>query len=178
MKRAVAAGFVLLAAGIWFVTSRRAIEAPRKSPASARAERRAYDGAPPVIPHAPFGMACVACHTDVAMHVPGVGLSPAMPHEDTPGMSRQDNCRQCHVFRQTVEVFVESSFDGAPGATRRGERAYPGAPPVPPHGLFMHEKCTACHAGPAAREEVRCTHPERLRCTQCHVPSLTSETYP
>jgi hypothetical protein len=34
----------------------------------------------------------------------------------------------------------------------------------------MRENCAACHTGPAAREEIRTTHPERIRCRQCHVP--------
>ena len=33
-----------------------------KSTASVRAERRAYDGAPPIVPHQDFGAACGACH--------------------------------------------------------------------------------------------------------------------
>jgi cytochrome c-type protein NapB len=33
----------------------------------------------------------------------------------------------------------------------------------------MRENCAACHAGPAAREEIRTSHPERTRCRQCHV---------
>ncbi len=48
------------------------------------------------------------------------------------------------------------------------------APPVIPHQLLMRENCAACHTGPAAREEIRCTHPERVRCAQCHVEATTT----
>ncbi len=171
-------GFLaLVAAMILFAWLRKAGDAPWKSAASVRAARRAYDGAPPVIPHAPFNMVCIACHTDQGVHVPDVGFSPAMPHEQTPGMSRASNCRQCHVFRETEAVFVASGFVGTPQDLRRGDRMYPHAPPVIPHRAFMREDCAACHAGRGAREEVRCTHPERLRCAQCHVPAVTSEEF-
>lgn len=149
-----------------------------KTLAALRSLRRAYDGAPPVIPHASFNMACVGCHTDQGMFVPEVGFAPAMPHLGTPGLSRASNCRQCHVFRETEALLVGSAFEGRPQDLRRGSRMYPHAPPVLPHPVFMREDCAACHSGPAAREELRCTHPERLRCAQCHVPSFTSETYP
>ena len=33
-----------------------------KSSGAVRADRRLYDGAPPVIPHAVFGAACSSCH--------------------------------------------------------------------------------------------------------------------
>lgn len=47
------------------------------------------------------------------------------------------------------------------------------APPTIPHKTFMRENCTACYSGAAAREEIRTPHPERSRCRQCHVPTLT-----
>jgi hypothetical protein len=59
----------------------------------------------------------------------------------------------------------------------RGARLYPGAPPVLPHPLFMHETCLACHAGVAAREAIRCSHPERERCLQCHAVVATESEF-
>ena len=35
-----------------------------RTAAAVRAERRAYDGAPPVVPHEDFGMTCVSCHNE------------------------------------------------------------------------------------------------------------------
>jgi nitrate reductase NapA len=95
-----------------------------------------WDGAPPVIPHGPFGVACTSCHS-----------------------------------RTVTDLFAESHFRGLRQDLQRGSR-YPGAPPIIPHGIFMRESCAACHGGLAAREEIRCTHPERARCQQCHVPAV------
>lgn len=145
-----------------------------KTAARERAERRAYDGAPPVIPHPSFGAACTSCHTSQGIEVKGVGFAPPSPHEKTPGMGGSPRCQQCHVFQAGESLFAENTFEGLPQDLRSGERLYAGAPPIIPHALFMREHCLACHTGPAAREEVRCSHPDRLRCQQCHVPAVVS----
>jgi cytochrome c-type protein NapB len=139
----------------------------KKNAAVVRAARRAYDGAPPVIPHKNFNMSCTQCHTALGMAI-DTGFAPPMPHQDTSGLAATSRCNQCHVFHESDDVFVESTFAGRPQDLRHGERFHPLAPPVVPHALFMRENCTACHSGPAAREEIRCTHPERRRCLQCH----------
>lgn len=144
--------------------------APRLTPtaSNARAERRAYDGAPPVIPHAPLGGTCVTCHTETAREVPGVGIAPPNPHRHTLGMSEQSRCVQCHVFRTTEKTLVANRFQGLAQNLRHGERFSEHAPPVLPHDTFMREDCRSCHAGLTARPEVRCSHPERIHCAQCH----------
>lgn len=141
-----------------------------KTAAPARADRRAFDGAPPVIPHPNFGMSCAACHTERGMSVPEHGYAPPMPHADTDGLSAMSRCTQCHVFRTTDALFRESTFAGLRQDLRRGPRGTPASPPVMPHPVAMRENCLACHDGPAAREEIRTSHPERVRCLQCHVP--------
>ncbi|KPJ88793.1 MAG: hypothetical protein AMS18_13120, partial [Gemmatimonas sp. SG8_17] len=81
-----------------------------------------------------------------------------------------------HVFHTTDDVFVPSDFVGLEQDLRVGGRLNPISPPTIPHRLLMRENCIACHSGPAAREEIRTAHPERVRCTQCHVPvSVRSE---
>ncbi len=152
-------------------------EGALKTAALARADRRAFDGAPPVIPHEFFGMACTKCHNEKGVDVPDVGFAPPMPHAPTKGMSAVSRCRQCHVFRQTEEVFRDNAFAGLRQDLRRGRRLHGYAPPVLPHPVFMRENCLACHTGPAAREEIRCSHPERARCTQCHVPRTTTASF-
>jgi hypothetical protein len=139
-----------------------------------RAARRAYDGAPPVIPHPALG-ACTNCHSTSARELPGVGIAPPNPHLHTPGLGAGARCEQCHVRPKTAEVFVASTFQGLRQAPRRGDRLFAHAPPVTPHHLFLREDCLACHAGPAAREEILCTHPERTRCQQCHAGALPGE---
>lgn len=166
--------WILLAGGLLQAacsagSSSGSAEAPAKSPASVRAQRRAFDGAPPVIPHRNFGSPCGECHQEVGVEVAGVGFSPPSPHEATRGLSALSRCRQCHVEQQISTPFAGNSFAGLRQDLRRGRRLNPQAPPVMPHPVFMRENCSACHSGPAAREEIRTTHPERSRCQQCHV---------
>lgn len=143
---------------------------PREAtPAAVRAERRAYDGAPPVIPHERFSRACDSCHGGQAVAVPGTGIAPTAPHGDTDGMRAGARCTQCHVERTTRGEFRVGHFEGRPQRVRHRAAATPGAPPVMPHPAFMRESCAACHVGPAARPEIRTSHPERTRCRQCHV---------
>lgn len=133
-----------------------------------RTERRAYNGAPPIIPHIVDQISsdnCLACH--------GKGLrienrvANALPH---PYMT---NCQQCHApaasspFSSTLQV--DNTFAGLP-APFEGMRAWPGAPPIVPHTTFMRDNCLACH-GPTAMPGLRTTHPERQQCLQCHAPS-------
>lgn len=149
----------------------------RKTSAALRSLRRAFDGAPPVIPHAPFQGECTACHDELGLAVAGTGFAPPMPHALTPGLSSLSRCTQCHVYRTTEALFVASAFEGLPQDLRPGARAYEGAPPVMPHDTFLRENCRACHAGPAAREALRTSHPERENCVQCHVPRRAATAF-
>ncbi len=148
-----------------------------KTSAVVRADRRAYDGAPPVIAHEDFGMDCNSCHNEAGMEVEGIGFAPPSPHEATTGMSAISRCRQCHVFQATAELFVANEFQGLTQDLRHGRRLNPLAPPTIPHKTFMRENCLACHSGPAAREPIRTDHPERVRCRQCHVPVETGRLF-
>jgi len=145
-------------------------ERDRAASLAARADRRAYDGAPPVIPHAVDQLAvpaCLACHEDGV--VVASRRAPLMSH------GRKDSCLQCHVVaadpRRDAPTVAppETSFVGL-GAPGRGERAWQGAPPTIPHPTWMRERCEACH-GPGGWHGVRSTHPWRSSCTQCHAPS-------
>lgn len=169
------AGMAVMLAVVWAANG----PAPPALPTAAeRAARRAYDGAPPVIPHPPLGSRCSSCHRGTAVVVPGIGIAPPMPHGRTAAPGRFTNCRQCHVFRAVGDRFASSGFSGFRRATLRGDRLFPGAPPTIPHPTFLREDCRACHDGRAAREEVRCSHPERLRCIQCHVPAVATGSFP
>ena len=148
-----------------------------KSTPEIRAARRAYDGAPPAIPHENFGIECTSCHNAEGMDLAEIGFAPPMPHEETQGMSALSRCRQCHVFTETQEVFVKNEFVGLRQDLRKGKRLNPLAPPTLPHKTFMRENCIACHSGPAAREEIRTSHPERIRCRQCHVAVTTTASF-
>jgi cytochrome c-type protein NapB len=152
-------------------------EGREKSAASVRAQRRMYDGAPPVIPHPEFGAACSSCHGETGIEVEGVGYSPPSPHERTAGLSAVSRCVQCHVFARTQVELVANAFAGLRQDLRPSGRQHALAPPVLPHRVFMRENCAACHSGPAAREEIRCGHPDRTRCLQCHVPQVGNEPF-
>ncbi len=142
-----------------------------------RAQRRAYDGAPPVIPHEPLKADCSTCHTDTGKQVPRLGFAPANPHTRTSVAGETQNCRQCHLFRQTDDEFAESLFVGIPQTITRGSRAYPGAPPMIPHSGLMRQNCLACHSGPSARKEIVCSHTTRTNCLQCHLFTQTDTEF-
>jgi cytochrome c-type protein NapB len=158
--------------------AREAATSVSVTPTSIRADRRYYDGAPPIIPHVPMPGACTGCHTPSGRSLPGLGIAPANPHTRTDGIGSAAMCRQCHVFRATDSVFGGSRFASMKQDLRAGERASPGAPPVIPHALFLREDCVACHAGIAARPEITFDHAERVNCLQCHLRQATTAELP
>ncbi len=139
-------------------------------------ERRAYEGAPPIIPHAvvdefSFGEnSCLQCHASGGYSPQFAAYTPIVPHPEL------INCRQCHVAVQTDGLFGQSTFRGLT-APAINQEALVSAPPPIPHGSQMRENCLACHAGPAAPEEIRFDHPARINCRQCHVQIETGEEW-
>lgn len=152
-------------------------EGALKSTPAERASRRAYDGAPPVVPHGEMGVACTECHDETGLAVAGLGFAPPMPHGRTLGLSEESRCRQCHASRATDDVFRPSTFAGLAQDLRPGARGHDEAPPVLPHPVFLRENCAACHSGPAAREEIRTAHPERSNCRQCHAEATVATAF-
>lgn len=148
-----------------------------KTAAVDRAARRLFDGAPPVIPHQPFGAACTSCHSQGGMAVAGVGFAPPTPHTSIEPPGAMSRCLQCHVFQATDALFQPNDFIGLRQDLRTGARLNELAPPVIPHQVLLRENCAACHSGPAAREEIRCPHPERVRCVQCHVEQRATDEF-
>jgi cytochrome c-type protein NapB len=144
---------------------------PMKEAALAdRARNRAFDTAPPVIPHPTDGMttvSCLACHGEGIRLGDRVATKVSHPH--------YANCVQCHApsAPPELEKFAtpapENNFTGAYRAGP-GSRASPGAPPTIPHTTWMRHDCMSCH-GVVARPGIRTTHPWLTNCTQCHVPS-------
>lgn len=176
---ALAASLAALAAGCGGDPSQVAVPGrpgATKTAAIDRAARRLFDGAPPVIPHVDFGADCLSCHRS-GMAVPEVGYAPPVPHENVEAPGLMSRCRQCHVQRVTDDEFRPNGFTGLAQDLRPGERLYDGAPPVIPHRTLLRENCLACHDGPAAREEIRCSHPERVRCVQCHAEQRTQGSF-
>lgn len=135
-----------------------------------RSKVRAYDSAPPVIPHGIDQMKtshCLACHEQGILV--GDRIATKVSH------AHFTNCTQCHVEQDrkqtpwTTTVLAENNFSGT-GRAGPGTRAWPGAPPTIPHTTWMRQDCTSCH-GLIARSGLRTTHPWLTNCTQCHAPS-------
>jgi cytochrome c-type protein NapB len=152
-----------------------ATETERKAAVERRASLRAYDGAPPVIPHGIDTLSsasCLSCHSQDGNLVIA-GKRPAeISH---PWVT---NCTSCHVpadgLRQITEpvtdrLNVENAFVGKRSAGA-GPRAYGTAPPTTPHPVWMRQNCMACH-GPGREQAIRTSHPERQNCLQCHAPN-------
>ncbi|MCP5537683.1 MAG: hypothetical protein H7A51_15800 [Akkermansiaceae bacterium] len=139
-----------------------------------RQSRRAYDGAPPTIPHSinyRDVQSCSACHSQDANVLIAGKRVPAMSH---PYMA---NCTQCHapasgmtfaVHSGTTGLVVENKFRGSK-RYGNGQRAFPGAPPTLPHPVWMRQNCVSCH-GPGMADAITTSHPQRQNCLQCHAP--------
>lgn len=130
--------------------------------------RRAYPGAPPVIPHrllnpsAWGGSSCLGCHADGGYTPEFNAMAPVTPHPDLV------SCVQCHVPNPDgAALFRRTVFTPADAPPVKGG-VLPGSPPPIPHDLSMRSNCLACHAGPGAVKELRMDHPERVNCRQCH----------
>jgi cytochrome c-type protein NapB len=147
-------------------------EEERLSALEARRARRAYAGAPPVVPHSiqeREAAACLTCH----------GTGSRLAGLRAPMMSHQEYtmCVQCHApqrqessrVRAMAPVGEDNLFVGVsePGP---GEIAWEGAPPLVPHATFMRESCNSCH-GPHGAQGLKTPHPVRASCSQCHATS-------
>jgi len=139
-----------------------------------RASRRAFNGAPPVIPHLvekTSSAACYACHGR-GMRI-GDRVANRMSH---PFLA---NCTQCHAvpppkpFTEQV-VPAENTFVGLP-APMKGQRAFSGAPPTIPHSTWMRQQCLSCHGNKGGWAGIQSTHPWRTQCLQCHGQSAVLE---
>lgn len=174
---------VLLKEAGMFNDSTAALAGPEedKTPPSKRDlalfySRRAYPGAPPVIPHALLdkrgigGKGCNGCHMKGGYVPTFSAYTPVTPHPDW------HNCLSCHVPATEKSNFRNNDFVPA---TRPAlpEAALPGGPPQVPHSLDNRTNCAACHGGPAAVKEIRTNHPERQNCRQCHVSRETPQVF-
>lgn len=146
-------------------------EAERAQALSYRAARRAFDGAPPVVPH-PIAQdssaSCLACH--------GPGLVVKDRIASKISHAPFSSCTQCHVPSVGTELpMSDPALLPAIAANQfasvtpplKGGRAWPLAPPTIPHSTLMRSDCLSCH-GPHGLFGLRTPHPDRLSCVQCH----------
>ncbi|QRO00538.1 nitrate reductase cytochrome c-type subunit [Archangium violaceum] len=132
-----------------------------------RKTHRAYDGAPPTIPHEIDQRevpGCLACHGE-GMKL-GTRVAPKISHPP------YQSCTQCHVVGESPRPLAQ--YKDVPGngfvglvSGEKGARAWQGAPPTLPHPTLMRTDCTSCH-GPRGLPGLRTSHPERQNCQQCH----------
>ena len=133
--------------------------------------RRAYPGAPPVIPHKIEKNAtemCLTCHEKGGYTPQYNAYAPPTPHSDLV------SCSQCHVPQAKVHA---SSLWQQIYLPKLQQKAQPTGPLIIPHSLHMRTKCIVCHAGPAAIKEIRTSHPERVHCLQCHVTQKKDDRF-
>lgn len=154
-------------------------DAARQQALAHRAERRAYNGAPPVIPH-PIDQGaypnCATCH-ERGMRV-GQRVAPMMSHP------RYENCYQCHVVNtqpmpgpalsEETPPYRDNSFVGL--ETQPSTRWWAGAPPTTPHSTLMRSRCESCHG--VLGSGIRSSHPWRQSCVQCHAISSQLDQRP
>jgi len=134
-----------------------------------RATLRAYEGAPPVIPHPIADLnvqTCRACHAH--------GLQAGDKNVRMVSHTYLINCTQCHVessgpFLGTAPV-PPNTFTGLRPSGYGGTRAWASAPPVMPHTTFMRTNCVSCH-GEHGYDGWRPDHLSRTNCIQCHAPA-------
>lgn len=134
-----------------------------------RASLRAFEGAPPVIPHAIADLnvqTCRVCHAE--------GLKAGDKTAKMTSHTYLTNCTQCHV--EAAETALGSggaplnSFVGFRSSGYGGTRAWAGAPPAVPHTTFMRTNCVSCH-GEHGYDGWRPDHLSRTNCAQCHLPA-------
>lgn len=138
-----------------------------------RKQIRAFDGAPPTIPHPidqTSAASCLSCHGEGKVIRDRIAAKISHPH--------YSNCTQCHVptalsampeAEHLKEPLAENEFRGLE-SFGKGIRAFEGAPPTIPHPASLRTDCMSCH-GPKGSVGLRTPHPWRQSCTQCHVPS-------
>ncbi len=134
-----------------------------------RASLRAYEGAPPVVPHSISDLDMRTCRTCHATGLrAGDKIARAVSH------TYLTNCTQCHVeaVNQTFGAVDDppNSFVPLRPQSAGGFRALSGSPPNIPHTTFMRTNCASCH-GPHGYPGLQPDHLDRLNCVQCHAPS-------
>lgn len=142
-----------------------------------RLRTRAFDGAPPVVPHRvehQSAQSCLVCHRDGMQLGNLIATKISHPH--------YANCLGCHVEQAgslPVVINAEAPENHFAGLLRAGPgtRAMPGAPPTIPHTTHLRGDCMSCH-GLIARPGLRTTHPWLQNCVQCHASPAETERIP
>ncbi len=138
-----------------------------------RRATRAYDGAPPVIPHRVERIGrrnCSACHQPGSARN-GVRVAPPRSH---PAWGA---CVQCHLEQEVDSDFVRSNLDPLRWPDS-GSRLTAISPPTVPHHIQNRENCVVCHIGERAPAALRASHGFRGNCSQCHLATVGAGVHP
>lgn len=142
-----------------------------------RLRTRAFNGAPPVVPHRvehQSAQSCLVCHREGMQLGHQIATKICHPH--------YANCLGCHVEQAgslPIAVNAEAPANLFAGVLRAGPgiRAMPSAPPSIPHTTHLRGDCMSCH-GLIARPGLRTTHPWLTNCVQCHASPAETERIP
>ncbi|MDH4200056.1 MAG: nitrate reductase cytochrome c-type subunit [Spirochaetia bacterium] len=148
-----------------------------------RAKSRAYEGAPPVIPHfiTKSGTRyCLSCHgkgivfeREARVMNQKNALSKITPHPTWV------NCLQCHVIQNDVRLFHKNKFKTFRLAhpekiAKTGEEV---APPLRPHQEENRENCVVCHLSKTADSSIIPKHGMMEGCEACHMVPESLDIY-
>jgi cytochrome c-type protein NapB len=152
---------------------------------------RSFPGAPPRIPH---GLSeeefrtgtCGTCHERGGYSIRFAAYTPVTPHPEltqclgchaaddavagwsAPASDPNSRCPQCHGAEGSVRPRAQPSWMASLWLPAPAHQST-SAPPVIPHERMFREDCLACHAGPAAVNELRTAHSDWAGCRTCHV---------
>jgi len=171
-----------------FVSTGCTSKSPLEQLRDKRSILRAYDGAPPQVPHSTTQTAyskCLICHekgfTLKDEQSEGINdrvVGPIVPHPNWV------NCVQCHVPQNTEKKFVKSTFEPY-RITRIKPKPDPsvdpaensGPPPQMPHAMQNRENCKVCHASSTGSLAIKSPHGDRDGCQYCHMESESAKIY-
>ena len=174
MKSSLKTKTGILLVSITFAVFSCAEKNPRVEYANQRAQIRAYEGAPPVIPHSILKSAklnCLACHLKGAVYEPDseiLGKKNAVakitPHPTW------ENCLQCHVVQENAPLFHKNNFKTYHLAYTMKTTAMEGENPPPgmPHQMQNRENCRVCHLSKTANNVIVPKHKITGECEVCH----------
>lgn len=175
--------FAALATGILLSWSGCSEKNPREDFANRRKVLRAYEGAPPAIPHPVLKSGahyCLNCHSkgtvfekDAEILGTKNAVAKISPHPTWV------NCLQCHVPQNDVALFHKNKFKTFRLAHVKKE-TIAGEEPVPPqmpHHMQNRENCVVCHLSKTADPSIIPKHGMRESCEACHMTPESLDIY-
>jgi len=149
-----------------------------------RESLRAYEGAPPVIPHSinrTTSDYCLVCHEKgVIFEAEAVVMNQKNAQAKITPHPQWVNCIQCHGLRIDDSKFRKNKFmpyriTSTPFTKTKDNE---GTPPAMPHMLQNHDNCIVCHLSKTAYATIIPEHGETEGCPLCHQQNEKLITFP